>query len=1040
MNSTSSSPILPRFSAQEAILWFCFFVSGAAGLIYEVAWSRYLALFLGGTGAAHVIILSTYMGGLALGAAIFGRHADHVHRPLALYVALEIGIGLLGLLFPRLFEPLRELFLGAVGVMGLSPVSLHIASLLIAAMSLLPATILMGGTLPALAKHMIRGRHGIGRRVSQLYYLNSFGAVFGSLWAGFGLIRTVGLEMAMVTAGALNLAAALGAWISLKLAEGKRDEENISGSIHDTSPFLVASQAFDSAAASRANMSRIALIVIGFSGAASMIYEVAWIRLLALTLGSSNTAFALMLAAFISGIAIGSFFLSLKKSDDGYAAALGWCELGVGLSALASIMVYQYLPLLINHWRTLLAPEPHAFPIFQMGQFGLCFFVMLIPTIFMGATVPAASKIVASGERKVGGKIGNVFAINTVGTLFGAVTAGFLLMPTIGIKHTIEIAVIINLICGFYVLAKDATPATSGMARAWGFTIFVAFLYFGFAPKWDTKLYSAATYRSEVRIASLHELKTTLSRREFLYYKDGADASIAISQDHDPVKGEVRALLINGKPDASSGEDMMTQVMIGHLPLLIHRNPENVLVVGLGSGVTVGATTLHEEPKRIDCVELIPEVVEAARFFDKENHGVVDNPRVNHVIQDAKTFLHVTPEKYDVIINQPTNLWISGVPGLFSREYFDACRAKLRPGGMLLLWIQGYELLDASLFSILRTFQESFPHSTLFDFAGFDVAILGSTEPFEPDFDLIEKRMAHPNVAADLEQYGVTGPLALLSMQMTADTTKPTLLVDESLGGIVSDFFPALEYEAVRGFFIGSEAKGLKALDRRGMSPHRGALWISKYVPKVVPSESSFIALDRHLRRHPNIYDEARMAWNDLWEKRLPDSSARLIAKAEATRDENAARLKALDDPRLLTDPQAAAMKARLMMDEYRSRTNYARIPDVSELQRALEDNLVREALLPGEAELMTAELAFDAGRLDEAEAMILKTRTLQPPPREKLFDLMLLLVEIYESQGKLDEAKAMIAQIPAELATGEPYLRYLLLRARLNTQAPVTR
>ncbi len=1027
---------LPPKSPQSPLpFYICFFLSGVAGLIYEVLWSRYLALALGGTGQAQIIILSTYMGGLALGAWLFGNRADTTADPLKLYVGLELGIGLLGAIYPRLFEPVRSLFVGTIKMLGLSPVAWHLSAILACALSILLPTTLMGGTLPVLGKYLIRNRSDIGRRIAGLYYLNSLGAVFGSLWAGFWLIRVAGLEMSMVTAASLNFLVAGTVWILSKIggtagtsAEPEPDEDR-------SKPELQIAKG-EPTATNRVIL--IALSAITLSGFASMIYEVCWIRLMTLVLGSSSFSFALMLSAFISGITLGSFLLSLKRSDGGYYGILGWSELAIGSSALLTILIYQRLPVVLNQWRTSLVREEYAYPIYQCGVFVLCFSVMVVPTVFMGMTLPAASRVASQGLKTLGGKIGDVFALNTIGTLFGAAVAGFFLLPSIGVKNAILVAVTMNLVLGLAILWTDPALFRSGLLRppsALALTVAGLISYTIFSSGWDIRFLTAGTYRSRRRIESFAHFRREISRRELLYYRDGADASIAVSSDKDPRKGHVLALLINGKADASNDTDMVTQVMLGHLPMLIHPKPENVLVVGLGAGVSAGAATLYD-PRRVDCVELIPEVVEAARHFHEYNHDVVDNPKVKIVVQDAKTFLQMAPDSYDVIINQPTNLWITGVAGLFTREYYEACREKLRPGGMFELWIQCYDIQDVSMFSILNTFHEVFPYSTIFNLSSADIAVIGSTEPFKPDFPRMKDLLDLPGVSAELAPFGIRDLLPILSMQMAAKNLTPGPHV--TLGGMNSDFFPTLEFEASKGFFIGSNATGLKMLDRRNWAPGLGGLWIEQYHPNPQPPESSFASYFEQLNRMSSLQDNALSAWCDLWERSYHGSTRIRLARSRIPDNNELGRLALLDDERLTSSTEAMEMRTRLLVRQYEADRNYAHLPDAQPLRASLE-RLVGESpssrpwglMILGDLE--ADALKFDSAVQRYAEALKgLSVGVADSSAEDLRTEILIRLAEVHLDLNMPDTAQEDVSEFREEDLSAKLSLRLHLLRCRI--------
>lgn len=1035
-------------------LYLCFFFSGVAGLIYEVVWSRYLALFVGSTGAAHIIILSTFMGGLALGAFLFGKWSDRVRKPLMLYAGLEVGIGLFGLLYPSLFGPIRQFFIVLVKSLGLNPTSVFVAAMVASALTILIPTTLMGGTLPALSRYIIRSERSIGRHIARLYYLNSFGAVFGSLIAGFWLIQVAGLSLAMVCAAILNLGVAGLAYVlariekSAPLAESKPadtgaeigGEKTVASTLSRPSPPPPPSRGW--------NAARIAIIVIAFSGFASMVYEVAWIRLLTLILGSAASSFALMLAAFIFGITLGSFLLSLKRSDHGYYRILGWAELGIGLTVLLSLLVYERLPVVMNQWRTSLVPSEHTYPLYHFIQFLFCFLVMVVPTIFMGATLPAASRVVASELGTLGRKIGTVYALNTVGTLLGAGAAGFFFLPAIGIKHTLEAAVALNIVLGLWVLWTDVPRPREWYRRpatALAAVVLIVGLYAIAAPGWDARVLTTGTYRIRDRIGSFRELKELSAQKEILYYKDGTDATIAIARMIRADGSPNLVLLINGKPDASSDRDMINQLLVGHLPLLMHPDPESILVVGLGSGVTAGAATLYGA-SNVECVELIPEVLDAARFYKDLNHNIVDRPDASVILQDAKTFLQVTPRTYDVIINEPTNPWIAGVASLFTREYYEVARNRLRPGGFFVQWLQCYEILDPTLYSMLYTFNEQFPYSTLFNVSSADLVLIGSTEPFAPDFRSMENRMRDPAIAADLKAFGIRGLLPLLSMQMVAKTDSPAPYMP---GRINSDFFPVLETECVRGFFMGSRAEGLKRLDRRVHPRGQTGLWIEDYRPSDAPDESLYADYYAILRHVGSLHDRAAAAWCDRWARDYPESPAMRLGRAQVAPGNRLGVRDALAHASLKTNAEALMARAQVLTELYEGEISWAMLPDSTALREVL-GNL--EKMRSGNEEdiwVALGDLERDAGRNTEAlgyygRALPRIAGNMRSPTRDlDLLRIRMRIAECYLQLGRLREARTAIPDIP-EIDYSDPLLvQLMILDCRIQQaeqRAPMSR
>ncbi len=990
------------------LLYLCFFLSGIAGLIYQVVWSRYLTLFLGGTGQAQVIILGAFMGGLALGAWLLGRRADATPHPLKLYAMLELGIGLCGIVYPSLFDPIRSLFVALARALGLGPVGVNVAGIAVCALTVLLPTTLMGGTLPVLSRFMVENSTSVGRHVSRLYYLNSFGAVVGSLVGGMFLIPMLGLPFSMYAAAFLNLEVALVSWLLHAMLRGGATGE----AARESAP----APAFEPDRASGPmTAARIALVVIGISGFVSFVYEVAWIRLLTTVLGTSSFSFSIMLSAFIAGITLGSFLLSRRRDEHGWFRVLGWCELGAGLSALLSIMVYQRLPYYLNQWRSVFANEDIAYPYFQAGSFLLCFIVMLVPTVFIGATVPAATRVVADEMRGLGHKIGSVFAINTAGTLVGALTAGFLLLPALGIRRTVEVAVGLNIALGLWVILADRTqPAPRLLRPAFAPVALLATLaaYLAFAPAWDQRVFTAATYRMKWRLASYEAFQEFIAARELVYYRDGKDASIAVTREHDEeTREEVLTLRVNGKPDASTAQDTGTQILIGHLPMMLHPAPKDVLVVGLGSGMTAGAATAYPGAN-VTVVELIPEVVEAARHFGPWNNNVTSNPAVRLVVQDAKTFMQLDDATYDVIILEPTNPWIAGVAGLFSEEFLRDVRSRLRPGGTVLQWMHLYEMDDRAVWSVLRTFNEHFSYSTIFCI-GVDMAIVGSTEPFEPDFARMEARAAEPSVAASLRVAHVEGILPLLSMQAVAKNDTPGPYVRMAWSN--SDMYPLLEYVAVRGFFRRGFADSFKTLDRRGLTPGEGGLWLREYTPSVPPANEMFANWFHAKRKSRMMFDQYHLAWTDLWAKYHPGSPEMLLARASVMREDLAARARLLESPALADVPESLRERSRIAHAAYSKSTSFVHEADTAslmELHRRAADASPSQAT---EALFALGSVQLDSGHAEDAVATFgraLASVASEGPVRDSV---RLRLAAAHASLGQLDRAESVLREIPED-------------------------
>jgi len=800
-----------------------FFLSGVAGLIYQVAWSRYLGLLLGSSGPAYIIVLATFMGGLGLGAWLFGRMADRVKSCLNLFIVLELSVAGYGAAFPWIFELVRSLFVSLAR--GQEPGSPTLMALKVATAVavILPPTVLMGGTLPVLGKYLVDRLSAVGHRVSVLYYVNSFGAVVGTLLAGFLLIGHLGLTLSMLTGAMLDIVVAL-------IMRAQSHQFDGAAAAPETNP-EPALQPADDAEIYPEALGRIALIVIGISGGVSMLYEVLWIRMLALILGSSIYSFALMVAAFISGITLGSFLLTFKKDDREYYPLLGYLQILIGMSLLLTLPLLMQLPWIFHRLMGLLARNESSFVLFQLVQYSAAFLVMGLPTIFIGMTLPAASKITTRSLRSLGGSVGATFGINTAGTLVGAAVGGALLMPNLGILGALLVGVALNIAMGLTILAT-APPSHLVSRRQLSMVLVVvnwALLLAMVKTTWDERVLLVSIYRRSAQIPSYNDYWQHIHNGDVIYRRDGMDATVAVIKAHE---GGHRALTINGKPDASAivGEphtsndnDMPTQLLLGHIPMLAHPAPANVLVVGQGSGVTAGAVAMYPEV-HVDLVELSPEVAATAEFFAPTNRAFHELPNVRVIVEDARTHLLLAETPYDVIISEPSNPWTAGNASLFTREYYAECARVLRPGGLMLQWVHCYEIDDLSLRMIFGTFRETFPYLSVWYISDGDVAVLGSREPYTPDLALLASRMKLPEVSSDLHSIGLDVPAIFLGMQVLDVMRTGSDFIGPVR--INSEYTPYLEYRAPLGFFLSRYSGVVESFDRRFSAAERSTLWM----------------------------------------------------------------------------------------------------------------------------------------------------------------------------------------------------------------------
>ena len=792
-------PKLLRF-----LICCCFFLSGATGLIYEVVWAKYLSSIIGSTTAATTIVLATFMGGLALGNHILGKQADRVRNRLKFYGWLEIGIGIYCALSLQFINWGSELYLTiARATFPPGPLT-HFLRLFLAGIALLVPTVLMGGTLPVLARLWVRSIKTTARGVATLYSLNSFGAVLGCLLAGFFLIRAFGISLSMLLAAAVNILVGL-------VAIGLSSYGTLENSIQDPEPNS------PSKSPGQVKIMRLALAGAMLSGTAAMIYEVGWFRLTALVWGSSTYSFTVMLAAFITGIALGSLLVRrLARRQFDLFWLFGLCELFVAISMLLSIPLYAWLPYAFASMGNYLVRTPESFPFYQVLVFLCSMAVMIVPTVFQGMTLPLVSQVASDQLSRLGRSVGRVFSLNTLGTLLGAMLAGLFLLPRIGTRHTLEIGVALTFGAAALVfVGYSRIPHTRRIA---GFLSagLVVLAYYTLAPAWDQNVLNGGAFRRKNLQATFSEYRQFVGKGQILFQKDGADCTVAVIKSPRGKDSSQLFLVVNGKTDASTEGDLSTQLLIAHMPLLLHNAAQDVLLVGLGSGITAGGALQHDI-RRLDVVEISREVLEAAPLFASYNDRALDDPRLHLVVEDAKTFLRTVPCRYDVIINEPSNPWISGIGALLTEEFFWEARKHLNPGGILVQWIQGYEFSDELFTTALATIRKAFPHVSGWNSLTGDYVFICSVEPFKPDLMAAAKKMGHPRVDKSLLRLEISHLSTLLSLEMMTPRTLAEVS-DHTLTN--TDNFPILEYDAPRAFFLGRGVQETVHLDDR-LRAHR---------------------------------------------------------------------------------------------------------------------------------------------------------------------------------------------------------------------------
>jgi len=790
---TTDSRLIRRF-----LLFYA--ASGAAALVYEVTWTRLLALQLGHTVAAASTVLAAFMGGLALGAWLAGYVST---AGLRAYAALELLVAATALLLPLALT-------GAIPALawayadGAAPARFAIVRVVISLALLGIPAAAMGATFPIAAAWL--ASHDKGRAsfsgAGSLYASNTAGAALGALAAGFWLVPTLGLRGTTWVGVGLNVAAAAGAlWLSTKseTAEPAKIAENVPLK----KPKNKSQRAPRPPRFPVAPAPVLACVAAAISGCAALIYEVSWTRLLALVIGPTTYAFATMAAAFISGLAVGSAVGARIARRVSRPAV--WLAAMLVVSSVAASGAAWYaaarLPLRVA---AEVADPAAAFGPVVAAQAALVGLLLLPMTLALGATFPLALAAAGPGV-SAGREAARVYASNTLGAIAGSLVAGFALIPLLGLQSTFQWTSIAGAAAGATCLAValrrttrslEETTKTRKHALATAIVAVAAVAVVVSLPAWDPQLLSSGAYKYAPYIGAA-DLDVGLRAGTLEFYKEGAAGTVSVRR-----LAGVRALSIDGKVDASNGGDMLTQRLLGLLPVALHGRAREICVIGLGSGVTLGSALAPGDVRHADVVEISPEVVEASHLFDRENGSVLAHPAVRLIVGDGRSHLLLTPRKYDVIISEPSNPWMAGVATLFTREFFEAARARLAPDGLLCQWAHTYDISQEDLQSIVRTFASVFPQGTMWLVGEADLLLIGGPgDDVRSRLEGLPSRLRNPSTAGMLGAVNIRAadaPFDLLSLYKGG----PDEL--NRFGGnavIQTDDRTRLEYSAPRGIY-----------------------------------------------------------------------------------------------------------------------------------------------------------------------------------------------------------------------------------------------
>ena len=719
-----------------------FFVSGVTGLIYEVVWTRLLTRVMGNTHYSIATVLTIFMAGLALGSYLGGRWIDGKKNPLFVYATLEGAIGIYCLLIPSIIDSAFPLFEWVYQTQNESYSKASLCRFFICGAILLIPTALMGATLPVLSKYVSRERACIGRDVGTLYSLNTFGAVFGALSSAFLFMRIWGVLATIWFAAGLNILIAVVIFILFRSDVNTTSKEELNQTKESIESSPLGSNVI------------FILLAFGFSGWCALTYQVAWNRILSLLLGSSIYAFSLILTTFILGLALGTMVFShMVNKFKNPLVVFGFLQIGIGVSAIAMIPLFENIPF-INRW--VYQNWNMEFATIQWSVFLVIFCFLFVPTFFMGGQFPVVVRLVVRKLGTLGHSIGKVYASNTVGTIIGSFLAGFVLIPWIGVQNTILVAVGLNLLVGTIVLVFSADLTLNSKIYVLPAILVVCFLYGRSMETWDKSVISSGSYMP-YRIGDLSEAEKKANK--ILFFKEGTHTTVTTELS---VSGNI-FLRVNGKTDASLAMDMRTQLLLGYLPMFLHGDPESVLVIGQGSGITLGA--VEQFPiKSVDLVEISSAVIEGSRYFDSFNHNALSDKRLKVILADGRNHVALADQKYDVIISEPSNPWISGVGALFTDNFFKLMKKRLNPNGVACIWVHT-NMSPMSFKSVARTFSENFKQVTMWEsIVGDDYLIIGSDSEYKLSYSEVDEILSDEIRGKDLYRIGISNVRDLMSL------------------------------------------------------------------------------------------------------------------------------------------------------------------------------------------------------------------------------------------------------------------------------------
>jgi spermidine synthase len=800
------------------MIYIFVFFSGVSGLVYEVVWQRYLSILLGAQARATCIVLAIFLGGISLGYAIFGKWSrTKAWNQLRAYALIETLMGAWGLAFPLFFHwalPLTSILYHSWGVNNL------LIDVITSTVLLLPPTFLMGGTLPLLTHSFSVDTKSATRTHAKIYGFNTLGACFGTLLAGYFLIPTTSLPFALQIAALINFVVA-GAF--LFLAHGK--PANVPAPVKEGKLEL--------------SPTVIKIFSVAFlSGFYTITLETIFVRLMGLSTGSSNYNFTLIVSIFI--LAMGSGSLLARRIEDAEPRRLAWNQVAACFSLFLLYLSANYWSYGVHLVRISLRDSPENFYVYQAALavvFTLC---LAIPIGLAGLTMPLCFHLIKDRKDTLGSRVGQLYAVNTVGCVLGAIVGGYALLNYFNLDGLFKFCIFLCLISAAIsittVRVRKIIIPTAGIAFLVAVLTVVSPLFEKarfIQPFRQPQPISGVSYNGATAFGDYLSRST-----KYIYYKDGPNTSVGVGASIYKGRELSRSIFINGKSDGNTRGDLFTTVMMGHFPALFAPKLDRVCVIGFGTGMTIGTFLQYDDVKQVDVVEISNTVIQAAPLFDSYDSAVTKSNRVHFHEMDAFRYLEAVDTKFDAIESEPSNPWVAGIENLYSVEFYEMAKRKLSPGGVFVQWIHTYSFNDDLFRMVLKTMTGSFPFVSVMQMKGGDIGLLGTILPItKADMVRARERLSqNPNAKTALSDAGIQGIEGVLALELVPPTLTKIMAEGADIHQLES---PRLSNGAAKAFFSASAAKinDLRRSYREYWSSMRESM-LSQYLDERVPSKT----------------------------------------------------------------------------------------------------------------------------------------------------------------------------------------------------------